>query len=1071
MKRILLQQYHTVSGILLIVSLTSWSSAQTVAPERAGGAADETVYELSPFEVNTSRDVGFVAASSLAGGRLAGALKDTPAAYSVLTSEFIEALDLTDLASASEWIVNQADLTGNGETEIYGGAIAELSSRGVSVGSQQRNFFPLNVNFDSYNLDRIDYSRGPNAILFGNGNFGGNANVVTKRALFGRSFGNVKMSYGTWDYRRVTADGNLALSPRLALRANLLWQDRNGWRDYDMEEKKAATLAATFKLSSRTELLLDGEVGRFTRRNPLTYLNDNLTGWDGVTVFDALVPGGSIPGATSTLYNSQGVTRFGSDSSPQYVYSPDLGYNVIRNFANTMRTLAGAQNRGTPVGGRPGQTATGSAIPNINLNNRPMNHAENAPSWMFDAAVAGSHFRPPSDRFAMSSNAPTLVQDYHTVSAFLRHRIGNFYLELAGNIAEEARDTNYLNVRGINNTYIDINRNLLDNVTPNPYFLEPYGNGQRSRSTWGNDYKNVRVAAAYALRDTKIGNFEFGVMAGANKQHQHQRIESMRVLVNADPRQWPNENAVYYRYYWNSPWRDMPEITTAVDSAGNTRPVAWMADFQRPTDVSYTDTMFHYMQAAAKGSFFSDKLHLLAAVRYDDLTVKRVVNDFRGDYPTNWDGSTIYYRPAAPDDYWSLTGMETRPRGSNNVPTVTTGRYQDDYNAPDVKLSETTYSVGAVYHATSWLSVFGNTATSYNPSTTQLRLDGSFMPSPVAKGWDAGLRFRLLKDRLNLALTYYAGSETAQTFEIPFTNNFQQIAWLNHLDDTTLENNNQEGFPVVPRQAFDQRDRENHGCELEIVANLTPHWRLMANVARAYANQTNSWTDTRAFIAKWDSTIRQVLLNGGVIFNPDTGRAQLDTTIDPNRFGGGSTSEASTAATAFNNIYFSQLPNIVDGDQLVPGLTEWTANFFTDYEFSRGPLKNLRIGAGVNWRSRRVLGFRGADTIQDPANPTDITKAVDDPSVDAYTPVYSDPYYTGTMTLSYAFKLKERYRVRLQLRIDNLFDNDEVVYHTSQPQQRPPNGDYTVTAARVSTPIFFRYTNPRSYRLTATLEF
>src|SRR5690606_40632469 len=67
------------------------------------------------------------------------------------------------------------------------------------------------VNFDSYNLDRIDYSRGPNAILFGNGTFGGNANVVTKRARHDSSFLNIKGSYGSWDYRRVTVDDNRPL--------------------------------------------------------------------------------------------------------------------------------------------------------------------------------------------------------------------------------------------------------------------------------------------------------------------------------------------------------------------------------------------------------------------------------------------------------------------------------------------------------------------------------------------------------------------------------------------------------------------------------------------------------------------------------------------------------------------------------------------------------------------------------------------------------------------------------------------------------------------------------------------
>ena len=57
-----------------------------VAAPRPAQPADplETIV-LSPFEVRTDLDTGFVATTSLAGGRLAGRLQDTPVAYSVLT--------------------------------------------------------------------------------------------------------------------------------------------------------------------------------------------------------------------------------------------------------------------------------------------------------------------------------------------------------------------------------------------------------------------------------------------------------------------------------------------------------------------------------------------------------------------------------------------------------------------------------------------------------------------------------------------------------------------------------------------------------------------------------------------------------------------------------------------------------------------------------------------------------------------------------------------------------------------------------------------------------------------------
>src|SRR5690242_5292477 len=69
---------------------------------------------LSPFEVNASNDVGFVAANSLAGGRMAAPLEDTAAAYSVLTREFIDAVHITSFTEAARWSVNSTEVLDNG---------------------------------------------------------------------------------------------------------------------------------------------------------------------------------------------------------------------------------------------------------------------------------------------------------------------------------------------------------------------------------------------------------------------------------------------------------------------------------------------------------------------------------------------------------------------------------------------------------------------------------------------------------------------------------------------------------------------------------------------------------------------------------------------------------------------------------------------------------------------------------------------------------------------------------------------------------------------------------------------
>jgi predicted phage terminase large subunit-like protein len=213
--------------------------------------------------VDTKKDVGFVATSSLAGGRLASDLKDTPAAYSVLTREFIDALGLTELSEASRWAPNTTLVNDDGRQEMFGNTTA-FSFRGVS-GSTQRNFFPFAVNYDSYNLDRFDYARGPNSILFGQGSFGGSANVVTKRAQTAKQLTELRLSYGSWNNERVAFDVNRPFAGgRAAVRVNVVHVDRDGWRDREMERKRAGHFAATYQPFKNTQVSVEAERGQIT---------------------------------------------------------------------------------------------------------------------------------------------------------------------------------------------------------------------------------------------------------------------------------------------------------------------------------------------------------------------------------------------------------------------------------------------------------------------------------------------------------------------------------------------------------------------------------------------------------------------------------------------------------------------------------------------------------------------------------------------------------------------------------------------------------------------------------------
>ncbi len=73
-----------------------------------------------------------------------------------------------------------------------------------------------------------------------------------------------------------------------------------------------------------------------------------------------------------------------------------------------------------------------------------------------------------------------------------------------------------------------------------------------------------------------------------------------------------------------------------------------------------------------------------------------------------------------------------------------------------------------------------------------------------------------------------------------------------------------------------------------------------------------------------------------------------------------------------------------------------------------------------------------------------------------------------TATFNYEFKLNEKYRLSLSLNIDNLLDEDRVIYYGSS--LRPPGGDVR-NPSRVSGGGTHYFVDPRTFTLTAKFSF
>lgn len=1052
-----------------------------IAAAEPESAADVVV--LSPFTVSSKSDVGFVAASALAGGRLATDLKDTPAAYSVLTREFIDAINIPDLSVAAKWTVNANNVNDDGRGVMFADELGtKLSFRGVqstgtTVSQQQIDFFPAYYDYDSFDLDRFDFARGPNSILFGNGSFGGTPNASLKRARGDSRFGETKLTLGSWGFARLTLDENRPITKEFAARVNVLWQDSDTWRDREFNKKKAIGAALTYQPFSHTQIRLNADFGDFQRNIALATDGDRISGWDGVTTLIGTQPVATLPGNANTL----GITRLGSSTAAYPVYIDGSG---LMNWANTAATLGGNTNGSVPVGG---QLVTGAGA---NYAGGPILDTVNLPGGAFNLATAGSLFRLPGRAFTPgTTDRPSFIQKYNNVTLVAEQQVGqHVFLNLAANFTEGKKTTDYTTVRGLNDVYIDINQTLPSGA-PNPNVLVPYDEAIRYLNLTNFNARGIRANVALVYNKTRFGDFRANFEAGAT-HYNTPRIQYVYTVKdpNLDSRDWPTNNNIRYRYYWNEsarPQNDIGSVTLTDPIKGNrTVDTGFVLDSQRQNNTSRTIADFKYAQAALNGRFFKGKLNLLAAVRRDDYNSQADQSLFRRDYAAGWDGTTYLWRPRAPDDYFALqytpknaagvpTGALTnainRPRDSNGVGLAQYAgdRFQSDYSSPIVKGAITTYSTGAVYHPISWISVFANYAETYNPPSPSIRINGDVFQPLISKGWDAGLRFNLLGEKLVLTATRYAGKQdnvavgtgTGDGLAFAVPGLFNAIIDANARGDFSAGGINNRGLPEVPAVYFDVAGRKSKGTELELTANPLPGWRVLANVAFPECTQSGAYADTLAYYAANEATLKQVLADAGVLVGSGN-VASVDQSIPVNQ----QSPDASTAAAGWNNLQAVKA-NFVTESQMLVRLCRVTGNVFTDYTLQSGKLKGLRCGGGVNYRGQEVIGFRGADTIVSPNNPL---AAIDDPAVGALTPVYRKSYYTATALLGYTFKLADGYDLVVDLSVDNLFNESSPLYYNTA--QRPVNGNLA-SPARVATPYLYSYQTPRSYMLSMSVKF
>ena len=211
-----------IASVLAVFSVTSRAQTAPIpaAPAPAPRAENSTPVELSLFEVRAEDDSGYQAGNTTSGSRLNSRLKDTPAAVSAFTPEFLADIAATNLeemlAHATNIEVDVEDSNAGFNNPAGRGADGNdfnFRMRGSPAGAS-RDFVESSVPVDLYNVERAEVASGPNSILFGLGQAGGLVSLSGKKANLSRTRTTLKSMFGSWRYERYEADYNRVLIPK-----------------------------------------------------------------------------------------------------------------------------------------------------------------------------------------------------------------------------------------------------------------------------------------------------------------------------------------------------------------------------------------------------------------------------------------------------------------------------------------------------------------------------------------------------------------------------------------------------------------------------------------------------------------------------------------------------------------------------------------------------------------------------------------------------------------------------------------------------------------------------------------
>jgi hypothetical protein len=1077
-----LSVFLATSSFLGAQVATSSNATTTGNPEKKPSSTTENaddVLVLSPFEVTAESQHGYLATSTLSGSRLNTKLDEIAASISVVTKQQLEdtgAVDIndifknelntegthqyTDLSVSSSGVVT--DNTGNNPASAN-------RVRGLTNANVASDGFSTSLPVDSYNLDAVEISRGPNSNIFGLGNAGGSVNLIGSKASSLKSISRFTSRVDSFDGYRETFDLNRPLlSGKLGVRVMGVY-DNKGFKlkpSEDLTRRLQTSLVATPFSSTTINARFESYRNSNSRPNSITprdmntdWVESGSLTWDPTTLTAHTADGTSLSDKTISgnrlLYYGLNTVDSGFAGVPN-LYIDDGKVQLFQiarmpDSTGTGPTNVKGSNYLLQVGNK--YTANSGIYPLFNpasITDKSLYDWSSvnltAPNFQ---NVKGETTNLSLEQFILRSPTQTLA-----FQGAWRHEFTSNY------------DRRFLGVSSTTAIYADINEKLLDGKA-NPYFLRPFVGGSApgfTRAMSATD--QYRFLMAYDLdlshskgwlkwlgRNRFTGLAEYTETLGCSLKYQD-TISSTNSWMNGTPSSRNSSGyRAYTRYYVGD--ANGQNVDYAPQGFGSP-PYSTSLNFYNGVTKTWKqeDVVF--------GEYYSGGQY-----------TRRLLNNYQG----NWQG---YFLDGRIIPMVGITQAINRTRQGNPAinPTAATDGYYDTTPMTEfgtyswVRRSGKTKTAGVVVKPFSWLGLTYNQSDSFSPSSTAYDVTGNPLPDPTGETKDYGFDLNFFPGRDGIARLSIRARQYETTASGRGTGDLNTIVQrvirmdyrsssgdpglgtflYNRLlainpswstDQLYSEINRLSGINMTYTRSHlnathgDNSDSVSRGQEIEVVVNPSKYWTSRINATRAKPFNGSMSPETLAYIKeRWNvwTTAK----------DPETGElwwtSKADNSTVPQDWYTNNVDSKLKLATALQGKRRAQTREF-----RVSAVNSYSLAGISNNKF----LRNITVGGTVRWESKGALGYYGAaaDTV---GGVTAIRE------YDPNRPIWDKEHYYCDMMLRYRLKVfSDRVNCSLQLNVDDVFENGRL-------QAVAVNPDGQAWA--------YRIVDPRRFSLTASFD-